>query len=73
MKKMDVISTFEVLSSRAEKRNAELKERRFWPIQSKEGRVPIYGMYDYKSKRYVLSRPFDNLEDIMKEISSMLG
>jgi hypothetical protein len=73
MKKMDVLATFEQLSSRAEKRNAEMKERRYWPIQSKEGRIPIYGMYDYKTKRYVLSRPFDNLEDIMKEISKMLG
>jgi hypothetical protein len=73
MKKTDVIATFERLSARAEKRNSDAKERRFWPIQTKEGKVPIFGMYDYKSKKYVLSRPFDDLEEIMNQIETLIS
>lgn len=64
---------FNKLVERAENINKNLPIKRFYPIHSREGNFMTYGMYDYHTKKYVLSKPFCALDNTFEEIESMLN
>ena len=53
--------------------NGRLGFRRFYPIHSKSGKLWEFGMYDYKIKKFVLSTPTSDLNDIFDEINDMVA
>jgi NRPS condensation-like uncharacterized protein len=65
-------SRFEKLTNKAEAHNRSIKYKRFIPINAKEGKVLVFGMYDYKTKRHIVSRPFQDVNKIFDEIEEML-
>jgi len=55
MSKADMSGRFAELSTLAYKANQRLKDRRFYPMShDRNGRLYEFGVYDYKTKRYVL-------------------
>jgi hypothetical protein len=66
------ISRFESLVGAAEKYNSSHPGKRFYPIQTREGKILIFGMYDYKTKKYSVSKPFEDVNKIFDEIEQML-
>lgn len=46
--------------------------KRFYPISAKEGKILVYGMYDYKTKKYIISEPFVDVNLVFDEIEIML-
>jgi hypothetical protein len=73
MKKTDV-QRFELLAKLAEDSNAKGGFRRFYVIRSREGSNIVFGMYDYKKKRYAISNPImDDLNKICNEIAEMIA
>lgn len=74
MSKRVNIKRFDALEKRAEKYNQESRElKRFYPIRSRDGKMLVFGMYDYKSKKYVLSTFTSDLNAIFDEIEDMLN
>lgn len=72
-KKVDT-KRFENLVRKAEaynRTNSGLK--RFYPIQSRDGKILVFGMYDYAKKRHVVSRPFEDINSVFDEIEAMLN
>lgn len=56
MKKNEISVRFAGLVDKAHSLNARGKEKRFYPMQDiRGGRLSDFGMYDYTTKRYVLS------------------
>lgn len=53
--------------------NGRLGFKRFYPIHSKSGKLWEFGMYDYKNKKYILSTPTSDLNDIFEEIDKMVS
>lgn len=64
---------FEKLLEKADSLNKSGKTKRFIPIRSKEGKILIFGMYDYQTKRHIVSRPFMDVNKIFDEIEEMLA
>ena len=79
MKKIDV-ARFERLVKQSERLNSREGYTRFYPIKSSEliGRsekrtkILVFGMYDYKTKKYVLSKPFVDVNKSFDEIEELL-
>lgn len=69
-KKLD-LTRFDSLVKTAEAFNRK-NGKRFYPIQTRDGRILVFGMYDYASKRYVLSEPFVDVNKAFDEIEVML-
>lgn len=63
---------FNNLVDEVEAINGRLGFKRFYPIHSKSGKLWEFGMYDYKRKKYVLSTPTSDLNEIFKEIDRMV-
>jgi hypothetical protein len=53
--------------------NGRLGSKRFYPIHSKSGKLWEFGMYDYKTKKCILSTPTSDLNDIFEEIDTMVS
>jgi len=66
------ITRFENLVKTAEEYNGRNPGKRFYSIQSREGSILVFGMYDYVSKKYALSRPFEDVNKVFDEIETML-
>lgn len=64
---------FDGLVKTAEAYNRKRGMKRFLPIQSRDGRILVFGMYDYVSKKYVLSEPFVDVNNAFDEIEEMLN
>lgn len=75
MKKNEVSVKFAGLVDKAQSINARTKDKRFLPMQeNRGGRLSDFGMYDYQSKRYVLSSVHDvGAPSALAEIEKMLG
>lgn len=75
MKKNEVTVRFADLVDKANRINGRAKDRRFYPMQdNRGGRLMDFGMYDYHTKRYVLSNIHDNhAPAALAEIEKMLG
>lgn len=55
MSKSEMAVRFAELNDEASKLNGKIKDRRFYPMSQDRGnRLYEFGMYDYKTKRYVL-------------------
>lgn len=55
MNKAEMSAKFADLSSEAYALNGKLKDRRFYPMShNRNNRLYEFGLYDYKTKRYVL-------------------
>lgn len=55
MSKSDIAQRFSELSREAYGVNGRIKNRRFYPMShDRNGRLYEFGLYDYKTKRYVL-------------------
>lgn len=67
------MSRFTGLVKQAETINGRSKMKRFYPIQSRDGAILIFGMYDYATKKYALSRPFMDVNKVFDEIEAMLA
>lgn len=74
MTRLDIAKRFSSLSSRAEKANAKLKERRLYPMSEyKSGKLAAFGIYDYKKKKYIFSDIRDlYAEDFIQEIEEYI-
>lgn len=64
---------FNNLVSEVEEINGRLGFKRFYPIHSKNGKLWEFGMYDYKRKKYILSTPTSDLNQIFNEIDNMVA
>ncbi len=59
MKKNELSVRFADLIDQANKVNAKNKEKRFYAMsESRNGKLVDFGMYDYTTKKYVLSNVF---------------
>ena len=67
------ISRFTGLVKQADAVNSRSKIKRFYPIQSRDGAILIFGMYDYATKKYALSKPFMDVNKVFDEIEVMIG
>lgn len=55
MSKAEITVKFAELSDMAFKVNGRIKNRRFYPMsQNRKNKLYEFGIYDYKTKRYVL-------------------
>jgi hypothetical protein len=73
MSKRINISRFEELVKRAEAYNGRVPGKRFYPIQARDGKILVFGMYDGQTKKYVLSEPFVDVNLAFDEIEAMLN
>tara|TARA_B100000929_G_scaffold291163_1_gene288562 strand:- start:11520 stop:11783 length:264 start_codon:yes stop_codon:yes gene_type:complete len=64
---------FNSLVEEADEINGRLGFKRFFPIHSKNGKLWEFGMYDYKRKKYVLSTPTSDLNEIFNEIDTLMA
>ena len=64
---------FNSLVDEADEINGRLGFKRFYPIHSKNGKLWEFGMYDYKRKKYVLSTPTSDLNEIFNEIDRLVA
>ena len=78
MKKAEALR-FEKLAEKAQQLNRKIRSDRFLIIHSSEQltgktprRIPVYGLYDYKTKKYTLSEPFVDGNIIFDEMEEML-
>lgn len=71
-KKIDT-ARFDKIVKTAEALNRKRGMKRFLPIQSRDGRILVFGMYDYQTKKYVLSEPFVDVNKAFDEIDEMLA
>jgi len=68
------IGRFEKLVKQAEGINSRTSGlKRFYPIQSRDGKILVFGMYDYRTKKHIASRPFEDVDKIFDEIEIMLN
>lgn len=60
---------------RADNQNSQNSNKRFWPItQFKNGKLIEYGVYDYKTKKYLLYTTYSlNIEEEIKELENFIG
>lgn len=74
MKKNEISVRFAGLVDKAHAANGRAKEKRFYPMQEiRGGRLSDFGMYDYHSKRYVLSSVHaNNAPSALAEIEKLL-
>ena len=72
MHKHDIIDKFERLSNLADDKNYRSGYKRFYMINSQDGNIPVYGMYDYGTKKYILSEPYMDVGLIFTEIEQTL-
>lgn len=72
MSKRINIARFEGLVKRAEDFNRRVAGKRFYPIQTRDGKILVFGMYDYKTKKFVLSEPFVDVNLAFDEVEAML-
>lgn len=63
---------FDSLVKMADGLNRKRGMKRFLPIQSRDGRILVFGMYDYLTKKYILSEPFVDVNHAFDEIEEML-
>lgn len=56
----------------AETYNVRAGFKRFYPINSRNGNISTFGIYDYQTKKYVLSTPTCDLNEVFLEIKSMV-
>ena len=75
MSKAEITVRFAELSDLAHKTNARIKDRRFLPMsQDRNNRLYEFGLYDYKTKRYVLeSIHSPNAVRALGEVEAMLA
>jgi hypothetical protein len=64
---------FNSIVDEVEEINGRLGFKRFYPIHAKSGKLWEFGMYDYKNKKYILSTPTSDLNDIFDEIDNMVA
>lgn len=69
-KKLD-LTRFDKLVKQAEAYNRK-NGKRFYPIRSRDGRILVFGMYDYKKKKHIVSEPFVDVNHAFDEIEVML-
>lgn len=74
MSKKDMSAKFADLSSDAYALNGRLKDRRFYPMShNRNNRLYEFGLYDYKTKRYVLECIHSpNAYKALQEVRAML-
>lgn len=61
MKKNEITVRFADLIDQANKVNARIKEKRFYAMsESRNGKLVDFGMYDYSTKKYILSNVFSS-------------
>ena len=74
MSKSDMSAKFAELSDEAYRLNGKLKDRRFYPMShNRNHRLYEFGLYDYKTKRYVLECIHSpNAPSALTEVRSML-
>ena len=74
MNRNEVMVKFSDLSDQAEQLNSKTKTRRFYPMtNTRAGKVIEFGMYDGKTKRYVLCETnSQNAVERLNEIETML-
>lgn len=75
MKKNEIGVRFAGLVDKAHSVNAKIRDKRFLPMQeNRGGRLSDFGMYDYQTKRYVLSSVHAvDAPAALAEIEKMLG
>jgi len=75
MKKNEITVRFADIVDKAHAANARARNRRFYPMQeNRGGRLVDFGMYDYQTKRYILSNIHDNnAPRVLTEIERMIG
>lgn len=81
MKKSIDTSRFERLVSRSERINYQSGYSRFQTIRSfeiigsgeKKNKILVFGMYDYKTKKHAVSKPFYDVNLTFDEIEEMLN
>lgn len=56
----------------AETYNARMGFKRFYPINSRTGNISTFGIYDYQTKKYVLSTPTCDLNEVFNEIKKLV-
>lgn len=71
MKKAD-LARFDDIAKTADRYNSKHGSKRFYSIKSRDGKIVTIGMYDYNTKKYVLSKPFDDLNRIFKQIEDLI-
>ena len=79
MRKIDT-ERFERLVKTAEAVNRSSAKQRFYPIRTVEligigarkNKILVFGMYDYKTKKYALSKPFIDVNTTFDEIEDMV-
>lgn len=64
---------FANLMKKAEKLNKEIKFKRFYPIEARDGKVLVFGLYDYVSKKQIYSVPFQDANEVFDEIEVYLN
>ena len=71
MRKSDLVY-FDTIVKTADAYNVRVGFKRFYTIRSREGKVLTFGLYDYRTKKYVLARSYQNLENHFKEMEDMI-
>lgn len=66
------ITRFNRLVKTAEGLNTRIGSKRFIPIQSRDGKILVFGLYDYQTKKQIYSRPFEDIDLIFDEIEDHL-
>jgi len=74
MKKNEIVVRFSELADTALSINARTKDKRFYPMtDGRNGKLIDFGMYDYTTKRYVLSNIHAaNAKSALVEIEKMI-
>ena len=75
MSKAEITVKFAELSDEAYKVNGKIKDRRFYPMtENRNNRLYEFGVYDYKTKKYVLECIHSpDAEKALKEIKSLIN
>jgi hypothetical protein len=60
---------------RADNQNSQNSIKRFWPMTNfKNGKLIEYGVYDYKTKKYILFTTYSlNIENEIKQLEDFIG
>jgi hypothetical protein len=74
---MNIVLQKQIFSilERADNQNSQNSMKRFWPMtQFKNGKLIEYGVYDYKTKKYLLFTTYSlNIEDEIKQLETFIG
>lgn len=73
------LERFEYICRKVKRANAEIGYERFSPIHSTEKvglnpekEIPVYGLYDQKTKKFTLSEPFIDVNIVFDEMELLL-